>query len=443
MGALLMSAGPRPRSRLVGEQGVGMVTALMVALVVFALGAVWTTVGLHQVESSAHERRREQALHAAEAGINVAISRLATDPGYLGTSARDGLGDATGEYEVEVREVDPTNPSDLRRYIVARGYSGRAQRQIEQQVRLVPAVSGFDWALFASPGAVVGANNLTVTGDAYGGSSISLANFSNVFGDVVSLGSVSTSNNSTVGGDIHAGGSVAVHNANTTVQGDVLAGGAVALTGHVLGDVQAGGPVDTFNTGTVDGTVTPFSAPDPPPDIPLPTFTWDPADYTGEQTWESAAAFEAHWAANRTAFAGAHRITDTAPVTLDLQWTMSGDVTLVSDGPIHLSRDVANATAGDLTLVVVSLATGSAIRFTNNVTLPPSIKALLYAESGTIDFEQLKDFHGVVYARDIELSQQFTLTWARVEAPGFTFPAAASTRYGVEVQVFREVPFGT
>lgn len=427
------------------ERGVGVVTALMITLVVFALGATWTRVGLHQVESSSFERHREQSLHAAEAGINLALSQLAGDYDWEGSAGVVALGDDTGEYEVTVTPVDPTDPNDLDRYIVAKGYApnstaaGRAVRQLEQQVRLTPT-DGFSFALFASPGGIVGQNNSTITGDVYSAGNIALANSAKYFGDITALGAITTTNNNTIGGTIHGGEDVTVENAVTTVQGDVLSGESATIKGSVAGNVQAAADV-TIDGGTVGGSISPNNPPPDPVPLSQPTFTWNAANYTPTGTsWSTAEGFSAHWSANRPAFSGHHRITDTATVALDQTWTMSGDVTIVSDGPIELSRDIANGTSGKLTLTVVSLlASDPAIKFTNNVTLPADIEVVLFAPGGAADFSQLKDFHGVVYAEEINLSQQFTLSYAPPSVPGFTWGASSASHYDVELLAFREV----
>ena len=103
-------------ARFADERGASIVTALMVALVVFALGSLWTGVGVHQTSISAHQRKDEQALHAAEAGVNAAISALAGNLHYAGTTGAVPLADGTGEYEVTVAPVDPTNPNDPDRF---------------------------------------------------------------------------------------------------------------------------------------------------------------------------------------------------------------------------------------------------------------------------------------------------------------------------------------
>ena len=438
-----------------GEDGVSLLTAMMIALTVFAIGGIWTSVATHQYSQSGRERQRDQARNAAEAGINEAMSRLSADGGYS-ASALATLPGGTGEYEVSVAPLT-SDPNDARRYIVSTGYApakataGRVARRIEQQVDLI-STSDFRYALFTAPGGVVGDNNMAVNGDVYSTENLTLANKGTVSGSVTSLGTVTTVNNSTIGGDIRAAGDVTINNASTTVLGNVYSGGNVTITGRVRGNVQAAGSV---TGGTVDGSRAQYSPPPPVPVQTVPTFTWDPDDprYLAAPNIEghppstdlSATEFQQLWAANKHAFHGHYRIVcppSPCGITLDDRWTMTGDVTIASDGPITMSREVDNGADGAaLTLTIVSLADADpAILMSNNISPPDSIRIALFAPNGTVEFQNRKTFSGAVYAEAMTLEQQFTLTFVPVAITGFTWDLASSTHFVIQSRVFREVP---
>ncbi|MGH8973704.1 MAG: hypothetical protein ACRD0C_10935 [Acidimicrobiia bacterium] len=430
---------------LADERGVSLITALVITLAVFGLGGVWTGLATHQVGQSARERLREQARSTAEAGLNVAMSGLSADAGYTG-SALTALPGGTGEYEVTVTPLS-SDPNDNRRYILATGYAPakaaprRVARRLEQQVDLIPT-SGFRYALLTSPGGIAGANRMTVNGDVYSDGDLTLANNAAISGSVTSLGSVTTSNNTTIGGDIRAAGNVTINNASTTVLGNVYSSGNVSLTGRVRGNVQAAG---TISGGTVDGSRAQFSPPRPPQPQALPTFTWNPTNYPSSQEWSSPEDFQSHWSATKGAFGGHHRILCPAPCTgsinLDAKWTMTGDVTIASDAPVTLSREVANSTAGALTLTVASFSSASpALLMSNNISLPDSIRIALFAPNGAVRFSNLKNFSGAVYASSMVLDQQFTLTFVPVTVAGFSWNLASSTQFIIQARTFREVP---
>jgi cytoskeletal protein CcmA (bactofilin family) len=424
-----------------------LVLSLSVAFVVFALGAVWIGLGTHQVTITGRDKLRDQARNAAESGLNAAMGGLSADASFTGLALTTVTG---GQFEVSVLPVS-VDPTDPRRYLVAKGYAPtkaapqRIARRLEQQIELLPT-DGFRYALFSSPGGVTGANKMTVNGDIYATGDLSLSNNATVAGSVTSLGSITTANNSTIAGDVQAAHNVTLDNPATTVLGNVYAGGNAALTGHVKGSVQAGG---TISGGTVDGGRAQGSPPAPPDAQTLPTFTWDPANYPVVSTWATPAAFNTYWSAHTGGFSGAHRISCPAPCTtpIDLgsKWTMTGDTTIVADGPISLSRDMANGAGHPVTLTIVSFFTDTvttpAIAMSNNVTLPDDVEVVFYANHGTVKFSNLKHFTGTVYASSITLDQQFTLTFDPVSLPGFDFGLTSSTHFQIQAGAFKEVPF--
>jgi cytoskeletal protein CcmA (bactofilin family) len=444
--------GPMPE-RGTGEQGVSLLTAMVITLTVFAIGGIWTSLATHQHSQSARERQRDQARNAAEAGINEAMSRLSADGGYT-TSTLAALPGGTGEYEVSVAPLTG-DPNDTRRYIVSTGYAPtkaaiqHVSRRVEQQVDLI-STNELRYALFTAPAGIAVANDMTVNGDIYSANDLTIANRGTVSGSVTSLGSVTTVNNSTIGGDIRAAGNVTIDNATTTVLGNVYSGGNVTITGRVRGNVQAAGSIIG---GTVDGSRAQYSPPPPVPVQTVPTFTWDPTNYvtppnvagyppTRELT---PAEFQLLWAANKDAFHGHYRIR-CAPcpsgVTLDAKWTMTGDVTIASDAPVTMAREVDNGAGGAaLTLTIASFSTASpAILLSNSVSPPDSIRIALFAPNGPVSFKNRKSFSGAVYAASMSLEQQFTLTFVPVAVTGFTWDLASSTHFVVQSRVFREVP---
>lgn len=453
MAGLLTARARRCRT---DERGVSLVVAMTLTLAVFAIGGLWTGLASHQFAQSGRERQREHARNAAEAGANAAMSRLASDAGYTGSTLAALLHD-TGEYEVTVgRPPSSSDPNDPRRLIVSTGYAPtkanpqRVARRLEQQVDLI-STGGFRFALFTAPSGVAGNNNMTVNGDVYSADDLILANQAAVSGSVTSLGSVTTSNNSTIGGDVRAAGNVTLNNASTTVLGNVYSGGNVVLTGRVRGNVQAAG---TITGGTVDGSRAQYSPPPPPQPQTVPTFTWNPAEYAADENLAgyppsrelTPAEFQAFWAANKGAFRGHYRIACPAPctsaLTLGAKWTMTGDTTIASDAPITMSREMDNGAGGAaLTLKVASFSAASpAILMSNSISPPDSIKLALFAPNGSVSFQNRKDFSGAVYAASMNLAQQFTLTFVPVVDTGFTWDLASSTHFVIQSRVFREVP---
>ena len=219
--------------RMRQDDGVGMVLALSVSFIVFALGATWYAMSIHELDEVTADRNRTQALNAAEAGAREVMARLANDEAFRDeaeTPAGASLGitggscdvaalGTSGEYWVRV-----TGLGDLRYEITSWGWApNRQSRQVSQQalqldVELIP-LGGFKDALFAAGGGIVGSNRKEIYGTAYSGNDLTLGNFTRLYqNDVPYQGDGSLS----VYGDLNIpNGSNVEIRGNVNVQGEV------------------------------------------------------------------------------------------------------------------------------------------------------------------------------------------------------------------------------
>ncbi|MHB9143890.1 MAG: pilus assembly PilX family protein [Symbiobacteriia bacterium] len=128
------------------ERGASLILALLVTLVAMSLGLAVLTLTTAQLRIAAHDRDNAQALSAAEAGVNLALDRLAqgTDPGSAGSSRVELVPGIA--YEVFV--TPETNQKKQQILLVtAAGYAGSAQRRlvVEAAVRKGGAVQVLSW----------------------------------------------------------------------------------------------------------------------------------------------------------------------------------------------------------------------------------------------------------------------------------------------------------
>jgi len=455
-------ARPVRRARFVrDERGVSLMVAMMVTFAVFSLGTVWVGVATHQADGSAIDRRREQSFAAAEAGVNNAMSHLAADASYTG-AATSALANGAGEWETTVTAVNAADPTDFRRYIVSKGYAPsktapqRVARRLEEQVDLV-ANDSFRRALFAAPNGITASNNTTITGDVYSAANLTLTSNTKVFGRITSQGTVATGNTSTVGGDISALGNVTIADSGTTVSGNVYAGGVgyananVTMSGCVMGTVQASGTITGSSPAGCAVNWAQHSPPVAPRVESLPTFTWNPANYAASTTFATATAWNNYFngsaiplvLAHKGALAGVFKVTCSGSTITLTAFTMSGDVTLVTDCPVVINGGISNSSGTTANLIIISsTATSPAVSLTSSVsTVANSVHLLLYANNASIQFTNLKNFSGAVYGKSITLDQQFTLTWVPMTPPGFTWTSSANGRYVIVTRDFKEVSF--
>ena len=450
MAQLLLRAA---RARRRDERGMAMVMSMMVCLVVFALGAVWVGIGMHQINGTGREKLREQARNAAEAGLNAAMSQLSANAAWTGQTAQTLPG---AEFEVSVTMLS-VYPDDPGRLITARGYAPskaskfRVARQLTQQIELLPTDS-FRYALFSAPGGITTANHPTINGDVYAASDLNLGLQATVTGTTTSLGNLTTSGNSTFNGDIRAVGNINFQTSSTTANANMYAGGNVSVKGYVKGNVQAGGTIAVVSPGTIAGSAAQHSPPTPPPAQTLPTFTYDPANYAPVVPWNGTPSqFNTYWAAHAGGISGVFRVAcpvggcgalDSSVNAPGPNWALAGGTTIVSDVPVNMAKDFS--ASGHPTFTVVSYASGAtpAITMTQK-SVASNIELVLYAPNGQVSFQNLKTLTGTVYAASIAMGQNFTLTFVPPSVKGFNFAVMSSTHYVIQSGPFREVPYTT
>ena len=78
---------------------------------------------------------------------------------------------------------------------------------------------------------------------------------------------------------------------------------------------------------------------------------------------------------------------------------------------------------------------------TTQVTIPDSVKVVLFSPNAPVKFVNLKHFSGTIYANSIQLDQQFQLSFVPVQVPGFEFGVASSSHFQIQAGAFKEVPF--
>jgi hypothetical protein len=418
-----------------GDQGASLVMALAIMLTVFTLGGVWAAYAVHQSSATVRDRDRQRAVDAANAGLVAAASALSSNPAWTGGSLTTFSGGAA-QFEVAVA-ADPTDP--LRRILTATGYAPskaavqRAERAVRQVVELQPS-STLDTTLFAL-GSVNSASSSAVQGNIYASGSINLGNADRVTGGVEVLGSLSVGSNRHIIGDLRANGSISM-SPSSDVTGSVYAGGSIHVdnSARVTQNAQAGAAISGCNR--VQGACVPWTPPPPVEARQLPTFTWNPSQYAGVQTW-TGVAFRT-WVASQATLSGVHYVEgsiDTFPNKI----RVSGDLTIVVTGSVNGPKTIENTTGQDLDLRLISPSGGS-FSFPTNLTIASTIKSLLYT-TGSISFGNSTQLNGVVYVGgSVQVGANSTITNSSVDATGFTIePTSSGTSYTLRNISTREI----
>lgn len=344
------------------DEGMGIVTALMVAFVVFTLAGTWYALSVHELDEVGYDRHRRTAVNAAESGVREAMYLLSENvviPGYTDgfreeadlaagasfgatagscnlTSLQSADGTPAGQYWVRAEKT-----GDLRYLIESWGYGPAVgsrqavEKKVMLEVELVPFGGGFTHALFAGEGGLEAGNRKTIYGDAYSGSDATFSNLTQIrpndagypgLGNVTVAGDfvIAGGANATVAGSVYVNGYIH-DNRGTPFAADIVTrydnpsspytasyfknGASVGGTLYVAGAALAAG-------SNIAGKVV-FNANnwDPFPTFSVPEFVWGPdatapfATVLYHPTPAAFAAwFNAHNSAGEGGLFGAHYV---------------------------------------------------------------------------------------------------------------------------------------
>lgn len=451
------------------ERGVALITAMLVAFVATLFVTTTMYVAFHDQTSSARNRSWGQALHVAESGVHQAVAYLQNSNGVVPSSTISGTTNE-GTYQYRIVAM-----SRNRYQIDAVGSVGSAtstQSSRRLRVTMAPPLS-FKYALF-SLSDVTTKNNNQVCGDVYAGSYVVVYQNDSVLapsnpscpaGGTVGSGNVtaatsyiSMDNNSTIEGTAWSGGNnasgygIAMSNgasigvdakASSTTPGctddptHALGLYKIGGSGSIAGNASAWGTISSTVAGTKSQNTCSRSA----ELLTMPQFTFNAANYptASMHTYTfpaDYAAFNSYIAANKTNLSGTFYISgggSSYPVSLD-GVTVTGDLTVIATAsPIDATTGgmTASGTSDKLIVLATWYSASSAgcttnggnpadcaIGIKNNFNMSSSslsggdnTAVLLYAPNGPVAFKNNADFHGAVYANNIQVKNNMNVSY--------------------------------
>ncbi len=354
------------------EDGIAMITAILVSFVVLALSVASVQLAMHNSDASGFDRRRGQAIAAAEAGIDYYFSHLSstTLPSVQCSLSGTLTSSPAGTFAVTTIFYDSagaplpsssgsqcpmaTTPASVMVSSVGRGAAGSwPARTMQAYANLSPGVT----APFNNTGAIFGHNSVSFTANAnVGGNQYSDA-------DVYSNGDITLWANSTLYGNLYSQGTVTLQ-ANSVAQKDVWANGSLTLQGNarVLGNatsstssitlsaqsrVYLNARAGTTNSGgTVGGSRIANSPSSAPPTKPYPTFTYNQADWVAAgynvrnyTNCAQAVADIGNWWGSGSGD-NVVRVTGGCAMTFGSSVTVRGNLGIVTDGSVAISNNV-------------------------------------------------------------------------------------------------------
>jgi cytoskeletal protein CcmA (bactofilin family)/Tfp pilus assembly protein PilX len=456
----------RLRERLRDEQGMAIVVAMILSMVVVTLGVTSVGLAIHNSEQSSYDRRHVQSIHAAEAGINYYFSHLqsggvsefqcsvsqtlpSTPPASF--DATLALYDSAGlPLPCPLTGVEPD--SALIRS-VGRSTTASPARTMEAYVKLVPLPGGpfGEFAIFSDAQPQFNSNvqvygGEAVEGNVYSNANVMIQSNSTIYGSIEAQGSVLLASNAEVKRSVLAGSSVQLKTNARVLQHVTSAGSSVSLdsNAHVLQDARAASTVTLLGNATVDGLLLPSSPAEPPEYRPFPELVFDPAawqetGYTVQTftTCQEAKAFIAGIGS------GNHAVRITAPCDLAYSSgesvTLRGNLALIGNGSLTMSSNtgfVNDGTQRNLFLLF-GMGGGSTpcdISFSSNTVIGPGLKTVLYTPCRIDMRSNTMVIEGQMFGGSVEFNSNASLTYHPIGVPGF-----GETTYDEDVLYTREV----
>jgi len=471
------------------ENGIAMITVMLTSMVVIGLSLTAVQLSQHGLSSTATDRKRIQAVDAAEAGLDITLAALQANPyPTLPCTVAGTLSDVptTASYSVAITYY-PTFPPSGAPLTCASGVSAQpaaaelastgdtqsavgGKRQMDALVKLSPVAgssSGFNRAIFSDQGPVLN-NTLTINGysgqdgDIYSNGNVTCNNAATVHGSVYTQGTAFLNNGCNITVDLYAKGNLTTNNASSIGHDAISSQGNISLgnTSTVSHDATAKG---TNTGGTVTGQrrSNQTGIPDPPT-ASLPTLNWNAAAWTSAGYTlvdEGTNCTQAHndiATMNTATVNTVYRITGSCQVT----WTnnetvtVARDLAVVADGgflwnnSFKLKSSVAGLKHKVWWIVPSDAVTVSSPcqssdggvhdMLANNANSSTSDITVFFYTPCNISMNNAISGGGQIYGGRVKINNAFTLNYVPADIPGAA--SATTTLYTVAISYKRETP---
>jgi hypothetical protein len=452
------------------DSGIAMISALLAMMVMTSLAVGSFAVAAHNSDSSAQDRRRTQAIHAAEAGIDRFLSYLESAPvsGTACSLASESLSTTPpSSFAVTVTyhptpgdpTVIPCPPSVAPGDVVIRsvGTSAGVSRTMEGDYLLVTTPGGtipFSGAIYSdSTGSWSGSSAITASpgpygADVYSNSDYTLSGNAAVFGSVLSQGAITLSGSTDVKQNATAHLGVTL-SGSADVRADAQSGTAgVSTSGSakIWGNAKyctGSAPQNTVGAKTqvCDSTV-PTAKPWSQVQRTYVVGDWQGAGYaintfSDPNACTNALSFlTSNWSGKQVVY-----INSTCTLSLSGNTTvnLNGDLAVISNGALSLSGSTGFNSASAHTLYLwFNMATArpcssNGISFSGNSSLSGSLTSQLYTPCKV-------NFSGGTFGTGQIIGGQVTFSGnAGIVGYGVTDPGTSQAGFVAKMVYKREV----
>lgn len=442
------------RARLGEEQGVAIITAIMISMIVLTLGVTSVTLAMHNTEQSAYDRRRVQSVGAAEAGLNYYFSHLqsVTSSNYVCSFTKNMTGTPVSSFTATVTFYNssgstiacpPTSTPAQAKIRSVGTTSGEASptRIMEALVQLT-AGSGSplsDNAVYSHADPAFN-SNVDILGDGgenadvYTNGNVLLNRNATVHGSIHAQGWIKLSSLGQVNGDAWAGNYVEV-NSNSNVLGNATSADSYVYlnsNSHVYGDAKAATTITETSGSLVHGLKIPNTPSSAPPSEPFPTFTYNASDWTSQgytiSTYTSCSSAESFIRGISDTIKRLVRINSTCTLSVPPRTAINvrGDLAIVTNGSISLDSTAGFSNVGDPHKLYLFAGHGQTnlgncsynIEFHSGAYIGAGLTTLLHTPCKIIFNSQGFAVEGQALGGKIEFNANASLGFAGMDVPG-------------------------
>lgn len=471
------------------ESGVAMITAMLVSMVVLSLSLISVQLAVHNSEQSSGDRKRLQAIHAAEAGLDAYLALLPRTAiaNVQCTPAATSLPvDSGAQYQVTAvfypsfpglpgQEMScPLNPNTAppagaiitsRGTAVAVANTRSVSRTMQTEVRLNPILGSFGQAIFSDTVFNV-VNNLTVNGnqgndaDLYTNGNFNCSNSSVDYGSILAQGSASLSNSCTVLQDLRANGSISMSGQARVGHDAISSTGSITMNNNtVIANNARAATTCTGCTGKVIGTITTSSPSAAPPQINFPTINylssaWTAAGYQIRTENNCSSARNFVETLNGTTTNWVLRISPSCSLLFNSNTTirMGGNLAIITDGSIttqNLTRfESADGSPKEVFFIVprslftpatppdsrANNCSGQNISISNNTDFV-NVRTFIYTPCTVNMNNNNLGLGGQIFGQTVNINNHFSFTFRPMLIPG----AGAVTGFDSDIAYLREI----
>lgn len=476
-----------------GEEGVALITALLVMMVTSTLAIAAFYVSLHSSSSSSIYQSRVKSIDAAQAGINLAYSQLQASSSTTfsspsscsisGSLTTSGSNVTTADYQVSISYYSSlpatgagncpyvgtsSAPYPVAAEISSSGYltaSPSNKRTMQSLVDLTPTPT-FNSAIFSNSPLNIG-NNLSLSGSSsnnanvYVNGDFTCSNHATILGNVfVPNGTATLSNNCSVNNNVWSTGDINLAGVANIGGNATSSSGSISLTNNssITGNASASGTV------TVDGNspaaVYQHATLAAPPSQPLPQLSYSPyynswraQNYAINSTTSCSTAQNDinGWYGGSTPPTQRELLAINDPsCTLSFSnrtvWSVSHNFAIITNGSISISQNfTATSTDGlahQIAFIVPypnisSCSTGDGnISISNRSIFQPPLSTFFYTPC-SVSIANKHQSNGAIYGGTVNLTNSFTMAYVPPSIPGA--PLLSGNSFNVDIVYQREI----